>query len=98
MIGGAFAMSNDIPPFCMAAGRYLRGLNSVRLLRSGVESAVMSELRELFRLVRAAAPNVRAALDQLRELATTEVSQQLVAFLEEPSRRGYSRIASARRD
>ncbi|CAA6810130.1 MAG: Acyl-[acyl-carrier-protein]--UDP-N-acetylglucosamine O-acyltransferase (EC [uncultured Campylobacterales bacterium] len=51
MIAGAAAVSQDIPPYCVAEGNRaeLKGLNLVGLRRSNIDKTEIDELRQVYR-------------------------------------------------
>lgn len=68
MIAGAAAVSQDIPPYCIAEGNRaeLKGLNLVGLRRAGVSKEEIDELRQVYKkLFRTNAPIKDNATDIL---------------------------------
>ena len=60
IVGGLARITQDIPPFVMAAERdEVSGLNLVGLRRRGVSREAILELKEAFRLVYFSAGNIR---------------------------------------
>ena len=64
MVGGNSRVNRDVLPFAMLVGDSRLGLNVVGLRRADVSSAARAELREAFRLLRAA-DTFEAAVDDL---------------------------------
>lgn len=89
MIGGNSRVNRDVLPFALLVGdSELKGLNVVGLKRAEVGSAARAELREAYRLLRAA-KRFEAAIDAVDAAMVTVEGRELVAFLRADSRRGY---------
>jgi len=88
MRGGA-AISQDLPPFCIATGEnHLCGLNTIGLRRAGFSAADRAELKRLYhRLFRGDEPR-RAALDRAQKEFSSTPARTLLDFLAS-SRRGW---------
>jgi UDP-N-acetylglucosamine acyltransferase len=85
MIGGVSRVARDVPPFALLAGdSELRGVNGVGIRRKGVPRAAQIEIRAIYRLLFQTSPTYE------RGLVTTDEGRELLAFLEAPSRRGFS--------
>lgn len=87
MIGGASAISQDIPPFCLAEGNraVVKGLNAVGLKRRFEKDdirALQKAFRELFRSERA----IKEVATELLENETNEKVIQLCQFITETTR------------
>lgn len=89
MIGGNSRVNRDVLPFALLVGdSQLKGLNVVGLKRAEVGSAARAELREAYRMLRAA-PRFEAAVEEVDATLVTPEGRELVAFLRADSRRGY---------
>ena len=87
MIGGASAISQDIPPFCLAEGNraVVKGLNAVGLKRRFEKDdirALQSAYRKLFR---GSAP-IKEVANELLENETNEKVVQMCSFIIETTR------------
>jgi UDP-N-acetylglucosamine acyltransferase len=93
MIGGLTRLSQDVPPFVMAAERNeVVGLNLVGLKRRGFDRNAVREIKDAFRRVYFAAGNIRdTARGMLAEGAVS--SEEARRFLEffTTGKRGYAR-------
>ena len=93
MIGGGSRVNRDVPPFALLVGdSKLRSLNRVGLGRAGFEGEVLSELSELYRILRRASPLLTNAVPDLRERSRSAQGKELVEFLAGPSERGFCRF------
>lgn len=93
MVSGLARISQDIPPFAMAAERNeVIGLNLVGLKRRGLPRESIREIKEAFRVVYFTPGNIRdlarAALDG-GKFASAEARQFLAFFTE--GKRGFAR-------
>jgi len=94
IIGGASAVSKDVPPFVMASGNYakLYGLNIIGLKRRGFKDETIQALKKAYRIVfrsslllSVATAKVKAEVDDSPEV------RQFVEFIETRSSRGITR-------
>ncbi|MBI4864202.1 MAG: acyl-ACP--UDP-N-acetylglucosamine O-acyltransferase [Candidatus Riflebacteria bacterium] len=93
MVGGASAVRNDVPPYCMVEGNTarLRGLNLIGLKRNGFTADTVRCLKRAYRvLFRSRLTVDQAARDLERELGGWEVVRNLVEFVR-TSKRGVCR-------
>ncbi len=87
MQGGA-AISQDLPPFCIArGGNAICGLNTIGLRRAGLGPAVRLELRLIYHALFRSGHGRAAALAEARGLVRSEWGLRLVDFFG-GSRRG----------
>jgi UDP-N-acetylglucosamine acyltransferase len=93
-LAGNAMVENDVPPFVIAAGdrARVRALNEVGLRRRGVPEGSRRALAKAFRIVfRSGVPRAQALVTVQRELGADPWVARLVAFLEQPARRGGKR-------
>lgn len=89
MLGGVTKVVMDVPPF-FTVGRdgTCESVNIVGLRRAGYPPADRDELRRAFKLLYRSGKPFGAAKAELSASVTTEAGRRLVAFLQQPSRRG----------
>lgn len=84
-VGGASAVSLDVPPFSSAAGNRakLYGLNTVGLKRSGMDKAEIHAVRRAYRALFQKGASQEEALADLRASEDTDVPPvaELIAFV-----------------
>lgn len=89
-VGGASAVSMDVPPFSSAAGNRakLYGLNSVGLKRSGMSKAEIHAVRRAYRALFQKGTSQEEALAQLRASEDADVAPvaELIDFVSASSR------------
>ena len=93
MIGGASAVTMDIPPFMTASGNRaeLHGLNLTGLKRHGIPAGEIAALRKAYRLIFRAGLTLREALERIEaELSGSPAVAHLAAFIR-ASERGITR-------
>ena len=101
MVGGASGVEADVIPFGTVLGNRARltGLNVVGLKRRGVDRAGLHRLRMAFRLLFAADGETGQVfaqrLSEARGLAQDSLVEELLAFIDAPSRRGLVRSIAA---
>ncbi len=100
MVGGASGVEADVVPFGTVLGNRARltGMNVVGLKRRGVDRAGLHRLRAAFRLLFAAGDGrsqvFARRLEEARGLADDPLVAELLAFIDQPSRRGLVRGAA----
>ncbi len=93
IIGGASAVSKDIPPYVMAVGNraHLYGLNSVGLKRHGFTRKDMDEIKQAYSIVFRSSLPLSEAIEALRrEMPESVHAKRYVEFLT-GSKRGVTR-------
>lgn len=89
MVQGNAAISQDVPPYCVAHGNNrLASLNTVGLRRAGFDAAARGEIKRLFLLLFGPGQSLGVAL---REAAASEWSAAAACLIEavaKPSRKG----------
>jgi len=84
---GNAAISQDIPPYCMAHGNnLLAALNVIGLKRAGFSPEQRAEIKRAFRLLLEG--NRQIALQQAALIQWSDAAQLLVHAVENPSRKG----------
>jgi UDP-N-acetylglucosamine acyltransferase len=92
-IGGASAVSKDIPPFVLASGNYakLYGLNIIGLKRRGFKEETIRALKESYRIIFRSSLLLRVAIEKVKnEVEDLPEIQQLITFIQK-SERGICR-------
>ncbi len=88
-IGGASAVTRDVPPYSMAVGNRAKlvGLNLVGLKRSGFADTTVQSLRQTFELLFTSGLNLKEAVAQVREdIPQNPEIQHLLQFVEASER------------
>lgn len=89
MVGGAFRVVQDIPPYILASDEPLRfaGLNSIGLRRRGFSSETLLQLKRVYRVLYRSNLNVTQALERIKaEFEMTPEIQNIVRFIETSDR------------
>ena len=97
IVGGVSGVEADVIPFGSVVGNRARlaGLNLVGLKRRGIERAELNALRAAFRLLFRAEGVFSARLATVRaEFAEHALVREMLAFIDQPSRRGLIRSAT----
>jgi len=97
MVGGASAVTQDVPPYALVNGQRARilGINVVGLRRHGFTPAQRQRIKAAYRLLwRAGLPRAAALARIATELSGTEIDT-LLAFLRAASSRGIMGFARA---
>lgn len=95
MRGGA-AISQDLPPYCIARGdNGICGLNVIGLRRAGITSAERIELKQIYRLLFLSGKNVRSALDEAQKKFSSASAKTFLDFIAS-SKRGICRHTGSR--
>jgi UDP-N-acetylglucosamine acyltransferase len=93
MMQGGAAISQDLPPFCVARGvNTMAGLNIVGLRRAGFTGEQRLELRKLHRLLFRGSGLLRGRIEQARIEFTSEPARLLIEFVAS-SKRGVCSLA-----
>jgi len=88
-IGGASAVTRDVPPYSMAVGNRAKlvGLNLVGLKRSGFADAAVQSLRQAYELLFTSGLNLKEAVAQVRgDVPQIPEIQHLLQFVESSER------------
>ncbi len=91
MVSGLSAVSKDVPPYLLCAGRpaVIHGINAVGMRRAGLAPVVRDEIKRAYRLLYREGLNVTHAIEAIeRECASPEV-KLLVEFVKQ-AKRGIS--------
>jgi UDP-N-acetylglucosamine acyltransferase len=92
-IGGASAVSKDIPPFTLCSGNYakLYGLNLIGLKRRGFKEDTISALKKAYRIIFRSSLLLKVAIEKIKnEVEDLPEIRQFVDFIEK-SERGICR-------
>jgi UDP-N-acetylglucosamine acyltransferase len=93
IIGGASAVTKDIPPFVLASGNFakLYGLNQIGLKRRGFKDETIQALKDAYRIIFRSSLRLSVAIEKIRqEIDDLPEVRQLIEFIEH-SERGISR-------
>lgn len=89
MVQGLTAVSQDVPPYCIAYGiNQLAGLNSVGLKRAGFTLEERTAIKRAYQLVFHPMKLRQDALAEAREQSWPEVAEKLIAAVANPSKKG----------
>lgn len=83
-VGGGSRVSQDVPPYCRAAGNppKLYGLNTVGLERRGLSDEVRKALKSIYRLLFQSELSLTRALDQAeQDVASVPEVKHLIQFI-----------------
>lgn len=82
-IAAGAMVSQDIPPFCMAQGdrAALVGLNKIGMQRKGLDSAVISEIKRLYRELFVADGPFRQKIEKLTSSVESEAGRAFLHFI-----------------
>ncbi len=99
MMQGGAGISKDLPPFTIAKGvNTICGLNVVGLRRAGFSVEDRMELKRLYHALFRSGRNIRPALKEAQQLATSAAGRAFLKFISEAKRgvcTDVSRTASA---
>lgn len=101
MVGAQSKVVKDIPPFMLVEGNpaQVRGINSIGLQRRGIPNEAQAELRKAFKLIyESGNTTAKAAAEIKKRLRPLPEIEQLVAFLQEESKRGISKKTAIERE
>jgi UDP-N-acetylglucosamine acyltransferase len=93
IIGGASAVTKDIPPFVMASGNFakLYGLNLIGLKRRGFTEETIRALKEAYRIIFRSSLLLSVAIEKVRqEIDDLPEVRQFIEFIQK-SERGICR-------
>jgi UDP-N-acetylglucosamine acyltransferase len=98
MVAGLRALTEDLPPYTMAARHEsLAGLNVVGLRRAGFTDQQRLELKRLYRLLFRSGLNLREAVEQAGREFSSPQARVMIEFMG-ASQRGFCRHAPGKRD
>lgn len=89
MVGGAYRVVKDVPPFILASGEPLRfgGLNSIGLRRRGFSPEVRSLLKQTYRILYRSRLNVSQAVERIQnEVELIPEVQSVLDFIKASDR------------
>jgi len=94
MVRGLAAISQDIPPYCMAYGHnFLSGLNVVGLRRAGLDAATRENLKRVFKLFFSSGKPRAEILEEFSAESWTPQAEILIQALINPSKKGVATLA-----
>lgn len=89
MVQGNAAVSQDVPPYCVAHGQnQLACLNAIGLRRGGLDAATRMEIKRLFRLLFGSGFALSKAIELAEQQTWSEAAQKLLDAARHPSRKG----------
>ena len=94
IIGGASAVSKDIPPYVLAVGNRakLYGLNRVGIKRQGFSKDDMEEIKQAYKILFKSSLGIKEATDKLKaEMPASIHAKRFLEFIE-GSTRGITRV------
>ena len=89
IIGGASAVTKDIPPYIMAAGNHAKpyGLNTVGMKRRGFKEETITALKEAYRLIFRSSLLLTVAIERVKnEVADTSEVRHFIDFIQKSER------------
>ena len=96
MIGGLSRISQDVPPYCLAAGIPLRvfDINKVGLRRRGFDSATRRKIRDMYKLIYGSSFSLKEAQEQIEEKYPNDAeAKTILDFIAESTRGLTPRIS-----
>jgi len=99
IIGGASAVSKDIPPYVLAVGNRAKiyGLNSVGIRRHGFSRADLDEIKKAYNIIFRSSLGTAEAIEALRsEMPGSAHARRFMEFLS-GSKRGIARVRHKRK-
>jgi UDP-N-acetylglucosamine acyltransferase len=99
IIGGASAVSKDIPPYVLAVGNRakLYGLNRVGIKRQGFSKDDMEEIKRAYKILFKSALGIKEATEKLKtEMPDSEHARRFLEFID-GSTRGITRARSKKK-
>jgi len=89
MVQGLTAVSQDVPPYCMAYGiNQLAGLNSVGLKRAGFSTEERMALKHAYRLVYQTHKLRKEALEEAAKITWPDLATRFIQAVTSPSKKG----------
>jgi len=99
IIGGASAVSKDIPPYVLAVGNraHLYGLNMVGLRRKGFSKVDVEDIKKAYNIIFKSSLGLNEATGKLKvEMPDSPHAKRFIEFIEK-SRRGITRVRLRRK-
>ncbi|WP_352401252.1 acyl-ACP--UDP-N-acetylglucosamine O-acyltransferase [Synergistes jonesii] len=92
MIGGMSRVTQDVPPYALAAGIPLRvyDINRVGLKRRGFDMKTRSKIREMYRIIYNLGLTNREGLARIGELYPEDAEAKMILDFAEASKRGLT--------
>jgi UDP-N-acetylglucosamine acyltransferase len=89
IVGGGLRVSTDVLPFMMQGPEGIIGPNVIGMRRAGHTAEDRQEIRLCHRILFRTNRTFSEATEEIARVVTTEPGRKLVAFLREPSKRGF---------
>lgn len=89
IIGGASAVTKDVPPYIMVAGNHAKpyGLNLIGMKRRGFKEETIKALKEAYRLIYRSSLLLSGAIERIKnEFADTSEVRHFVDFIQKSER------------
>ncbi|MCH7828172.1 MAG: hypothetical protein IIC75_09435 [Bacteroidetes bacterium] len=89
MIGGGFRVTQDVPPFILAANEPLKykGLNLLGLKRNGFSNEDINSLKKTYQYIYSTSLNISQAKEKIKkELADNKYVKDVLTFLDRSNR------------
>lgn len=92
MIGGLSRITQDVPPYCLAAGVPLRvfDINKVGLRRRNIDLQVRRKIRDMYKLIYNSGLSMREALEQLAKKYPNDTEAKMILDFATSSTRGFT--------
>ncbi|MCR5336303.1 MAG: acyl-ACP--UDP-N-acetylglucosamine O-acyltransferase [Synergistes sp.] len=92
MVGGMSRVTQDVPPYTLAAGIPLRvyDINRVGLKRRSFDTKTRSKIREMYRIIYNSGLTVRDGLARVKELYPGDAEAGCILSFAELSKRGFT--------
>ena len=93
MVGGITKLTRDVPPYILVEGIPAQpyGLNTVGLRRAEFTPEIVSELKDLYRILYRSGHNISQATEAMRGIVASPQGHNLLAFVEARSERGITK-------
>ncbi|MDO5116523.1 MAG: acyl-ACP--UDP-N-acetylglucosamine O-acyltransferase [Synergistaceae bacterium] len=92
MVGGLSRITQDVPPYCLAAGVPLRvfDINKVGLRRRNFDMRTRQKIREMYRLIYNSSLPMKEALRQIEERYPGDAEAKMILDFAAASSRGFT--------
>ena len=92
MVGGLSRITQDVPPYCLAAGIPMRvyDINKVGLRRRNIDVQTRRKIREMYKLIYNSGLTIRDGLSQVRERYPDDPEAKMILDFAAESTRGFT--------